>query len=85
MEEQKIKKFKDLIEEKRNGILEKSQQKIQEKNIFVKTKDSLFGGFKSALSGILSVGNVFSSEPSPAKNKRRKYKVKKRLHKNQRD
>ena len=85
MEEQKIKKFKDLIEEKRNGILEKSQQKIQEKNIFVKTKDSLFGGFKSALSGILSVGNVFSSEPSPAKNKRRKYKVKKRILKNQRD
>jgi len=86
---QKVKSFKDVIEEKRRKMREKSPNRQQysslHKDLSVKTETSLFGDFKSAISGIFSVGNLFSSEPSPVPNRRRKYQPKRRVYKKQRD
>ena len=99
----RIKNFKDLVAEKKRKIMEKSKTSYHnngagnynpvDKKLFVKTKTSILGGFKSAISGILSVGNMFAaekiSEPSSnldtIKNRKRKFQVKRRIHKKDRE
>ena len=87
-----MKKFKDLIEEKKRKIMDKPETDHEnneaDKKLFIKTKTSLLGGFKSVISGIFSVAEKIT-QPSPNSRagiyRKRKYQGKRRLHKKQRD
>eukprot|EP00090_Calanus_glacialis_P039144 TRINITY_DN68159_c0_g1_i1.p1 TRINITY_DN68159_c0_g1~~TRINITY_DN68159_c0_g1_i1.p1 ORF type:complete len:427 (-),score=115.80 TRINITY_DN68159_c0_g1_i1:68-1255(-) len=88
----RVKKFKDMIEEKKRKTMDNSETDHEnnetDKKLYIKQKSSILGGLKSAISGLLSVAEKIT-QPAPNSRagiyRKRKYQGKRRLHKKQRD